>query len=370
MQLYSECNRHKEVALSRRHTTINDVAKLAGVSYQTVSRVINNKPYVSAAAKQRVQEVIDKTGYRPSPIARSLATARSATIGLVVPDISNPYFSAIARGVEQVAYANNYNVLLCNTGEDASRELEVLYTLDERFVDGVIACGLRQEDAPLQQALAQFRGSVLVNRQFPDETIPAIVVDDIWGGFIATQHLLQLGHTAVAFLAGPITSYSGDRRLQGYKQALAEANIECQPGWIQHCPPTVAGGATAAQSMLANHPELSALFCYNDLIAVGALRHCAVQGQRVPENIAIVGYDNIMLSTLVSPPLTTCHVPREEMGSQAVSMLLSCINDEAETCHEIVVTPELIIRASTLGVDTAVTPQPAIYKEITQQGGA
>ena len=179
--------------MSRRRVTINDVAKLAGVSYQTVSRVINNKPNVSTTTRQRVQEIITETGYRPSPIARSLVTARTATIGLVVPDISNPYFSAIARGVEQVAYAHNYSVLLCNTGEDASRELEVLHTLDERYVDGVIACGLRQEDAPLQQALAQFRAAVLVNRRFADEAIPAIMVDDVLGGYMATQHLLQIG---------------------------------------------------------------------------------------------------------------------------------------------------------------------------------
>ena len=337
--------------------TINDVAKLAGVSYQTVSRVINNKPYVNVATRQRVQEVIDETGYRPSPIARSLATARTATIGLVVPDISNPYFSAIARGVEQVAYAHDYSVLLCNTGEDALRELEVLHILDERYVDGVIVCGLRHEDALLQKALTRFRAAVLVNRRFADETIPAIMVDDVLGGYIATQHLLQIGHTAVGFVAGPINSYSGVKRLQGYQQALAEANIVCQTGWVQHCLPTVTGGEAAANSLLIDHPELTALFCYNDLVAVGVLRHCAVQGRRVPEDLAIVGYDNIMLATLVSPSLTTCHVPREDMGSQAVSMLLSCINDEAERCDEIVVMPELIIRASTVGMDTAVTPQ-------------
>lgn len=343
--------------MSRRRVTIDDVAKLAGVSYQTVSRVINNKPYVSPATKQRVQKVIDETGYRPSPIARSLATARSATIGLVVPDISNPYFSAIARGVEQVAYANNYNVLLCNTGEDASRELEVLHTLDERFVDGVIACGLRQEDEPLQQALAQFRGAVLVNRQFLTNTFPAVMVDDVLGGYMATQHLLELGHTAVAFLAGPTTSYSGVRRLQGYQQALSEAGITRQPGWIRHCSPTVAGGKTAAESMRTNHPEISALFCYNDLVAIGALRDCAAAGQHVPQDTAIVGYDGITMSELVSPSLTTCHVPRVDMGSQAVSMLLDCLDDETNSCGEIIFTPELIVRTSTAKANTAVAAQ-------------
>ena len=349
--------------MSRRRVTIDDVAKLAGVSYQTVSRVINNQPHVSPATKQRIQEIIAETGYRPSPIARSLVTARTATIGLVVPDISNPYFSAIARGVEQVAYANNYNVLLCNTGEDASRELEVLHTLDERYVDGVIGCGLREEETLLQKALAPFPAAVLVNRRFADKATPAILVDDVLGGFIATQHLLQMGHTAVGFIAGPTSSYSGVRRLQGYKQALFEAGIEPQVSWAQHCAPTVAGGETTAGSLLANHPEITALFCYNDLVAVGALRYCATVGQRVPEDIAIVGYDDIMLATLVSPPLTTCHVPRVEMGSQAVAMLLNCLNDETESCNEIVVTPELVVRASTtLGADTAVVAKqkPAI----------
>ncbi len=341
--------------MSRRRVTIDDVAKLAGVSYQTVSRVINNKPYVSETTRQRVQEVIAETGYRPSPIARSLVTARTATIGLVVPDISNPYFSAIARGVEQVAYSKNYNVLLCNTGEDASRELEVLHALDERYVDGVIVCGLREEDALLQEALVHFRAAVLVNRRFADETIPAIVVDDVLGGYLATQHLLQMGHTAVGFIAGPTTSYSGAKRLQGYEKALTEAGLERQIDWVQHCPPTVVGGQLATQTLLANHPEITALFCYNDLVAVGALRDCAAVGRRVPQDMAIVGYDDIMLATLVSPPLTSCHVPRVEMGSQAVSMLLNCINNETDRCDEIVVTPELVVRASTMGVDTAVS---------------
>ena len=352
MRLQPRFNRLKEIAMSRRRVTIDDVAKLAGVSYQTVSRVINNKPYVSPTTKQKVQEVIDETGYRPSPIARSLATARTATIGLVVPDISNPYFSAIARGVEQVAYAHNYSVLLCNTGEDASRELDVLLTLDERYVDGVIACGLRQEDAALQKALAQFQAAVMVNRRFANEAIPAIVVDDVLGGYMATQHLLQLGHTAVGFMAGPSASYSGAKRLQGYEQALAEGGIKRQAGWVLSCPPTVSGGETAADSLLANHPELSALFCYNDLVAIGALRNCSVVGRRVPEDVAIVGFDDIAMATLVSPSLTTCHVPRVDIGSRAVSMLLNCLNNKTDRCNEIIVTPELIIRASTSGVAT------------------
>jgi LacI family transcriptional regulator len=340
--------------MNQRRMTISDVAELAGVSYQTVSRVINNKPDVSAATRQRIQDIIAETGYRPSRIARSLVTAHTATIGLIVPDISNPFFSAIARGVEQVASTQGYTVLLCSTGEDASRELEVLHMLDERYVDGVIVCGLREEDTLLQKALSQFRAVVLVNRRLADETIPAIMINDVLGGYLAVQHLLQLGHTAIGFVAGPITSYSGARRLQGYDQALAEAGIVHQADWVQHCIPTVAGGETAAHSLLANHPQLSALFCYNDLVAAGAMRDCMMSGRRVPEDIAIVGFDDIMLAGLMSPSLTTCHVPREEIGSQAVSMLFDCLKDDIERCHEIVVDPELVVRGSTVGRKTAV----------------
>jgi len=333
--------------MSRRRITIDDVAELAGVSYQTVSRVINSRPDVSDSTRQRIQEVIAETGYRPSHIARSLATARTATLGLAVPDISNPFFSVIARGAEQMASEHGYSILLCNTGEDTSRELEVLNLLHERYVDGVIVCGFRQEDAPLQKVLSQFNAVVLVNRRLEEEAFPAVLVDDVLGGYLVTQHLLQMGHTAVGFVAGPTNSYSGTRRFQGYKQALADAGIEPKEGWVEYCTPTVVNGEKAAHILLETHPELSALFCYNDLVAIGAFRGCKALGLHVPADIAIAGFDDIMLAGVVSPSLTTCRVPRVEMGSLAVSMLIDYINDKADRRGEIVVKPELIVRAST-----------------------
>lgn len=333
--------------MSRRRVTISDVAKLAGVSYQTVSRVVNNKPDVSESTRKRIQKIIKETGYRPSQIARSLVTARTATIGLVVPDISNPFFSAVARGVEQLAYSQGYSILLCNTGEDVTRELDVLHTLHERYVDGVIVCGLRQEDALLQEALANFKAAVLVNRRLQGEPVPAVLVDDELGGYLNTQHLIQMGHTAIGFLAGPAASYSGTQRRLGYSRALADAGIPLRERWITYFTPTVADGETAAEVMLSANPELTALICHNDLMAVGALRYCASSLRRVPEDIAIIGFDDIMLATLVSPPLSTCHVPRVEVGRIAVSMLIEQINDQADPSVEIVIQPHLVIRAST-----------------------
>lgn len=333
--------------MSRRRVTIDDVADLAGVSYQTVSRVINNRPDVREATRQRVQEVIDETGYRPSHIARSLATSRTSTIGLVVPDISNPFFAVIARGAEQVATERDYTILLSSTNEDVSREVEVLNMLDERYVDGVIVCGFRQKDELLQEALSHFKAVVLVNRRLDGEVLPAVLVDDALGGYLVTRHLLQEGHTAVGFLAGPSNSYSGAGRLRGYEQALAEAGITPEKGWVKHCTPTVYHGQEAACELLETRRELSALFCFNDLVALGALRGCDALGFRVPADVAIAGFDDIMLAGVVSPALTSCRVPREEMGRLAASMLLDCIDKGAGCCSEIVVKPELAVRSST-----------------------
>jgi LacI family transcriptional regulator len=334
--------------MSQRRVTISDVAELAGVSYQTVSRVINNNPNVSATTRQRVKTIIAETGYRPSHIARSLVTARTATLGLVVPDISNPFFSALARGADQVASENGYSILLCNTGEDAVREIDVLNLLHERTVDGVIICGSRQDDVQLQEVLSQFDAAVLVNRRLAGALIPAVLVDDALGGAMLTQHLLQLGHKEIGFVAGPAASYSGQQRLQGYQMALGEARIELQPSWVRHCLPTTTAGEETARALLASCPELSALFCYNDLVALGALRACAASGKQVPADIAVTGFDDIMLAGVVSPALTTCHVPRAEVGSRAVTMLLDCIEERVEKCDEIVIKPELVIRESSV----------------------
>ncbi len=334
--------------MGRRRVTIDDVAELAGVSYQTVSRVINNSPFVKDETRERVQKVVAETGYRPSRIARSLVTARTATIGLIIPDISNPFFSAVARGADQVASEHGYSILLCNSSEDASREIDLLNLLHERYVDGVIVCGSRQEDTPLTEALSQFRAAVLVNRRVAGGSIPAVLVDDALGGTMITQHLLQLGHKAIGFVAGPKNSYSGRQRLHGYEQALAAADIEPRPGWVQHCLPTTTAGEETANLLLSANPELTALFCYNDLVALGALRQCGALGHHVPADIAVTGFDDIMLAGVVAPALTTCHVPRVEIGSRAVTMLLSCVDDERDICDEIVIKPNLIVRDSTV----------------------
>jgi LacI family transcriptional regulator len=326
--------------------TMADVAREAGVSSMTVSRVINNKGEVCPVTRQRVQEIIERLGYRPSGIARGLATQRTGTLGLVVPDVANPFFSDVARGVEHVAYAEGYNTFLCNTEEDPHRELAVLKSLEEKRVDGLVLCSSRLDDGELRAVVARHPTVVLVNRRLEGDRVRSVLVDDETGGRLATQHLLQAGHRAVGFLAGPTVSHSGRQRAEGYRAALAAAGLPYNPAWVRHCSPVVEGGQEAARELLTAHSELTALVCYNDLVAVGALQACADLGRQVPGDVAVVGYDDIPLSALVTPPLTTCRVPRYELGVQAVRLLLDQIDGCPDECDEIVLRPELTVRAS------------------------
>jgi DNA-binding LacI/PurR family transcriptional regulator len=176
--------------------------------------------------------------------------------------------------------------------------------------------------------------------------VDAVLLADKEGAQVATQHLLRTGHRAIGFLAGPLTSYSSQQRTKGYHAALAAAGISLNAGWVRSCSYETEDGREAAKALLSDHPELTALFCYNDLVAVGALQACAELGRRVPDDLALVGFDDIPMAALVIPPLTTCHVPRYDLGDQAMRLLLKRIDGFAEICSEIVLPLELVVRAS------------------------
>jgi LacI family transcriptional regulator len=334
-----------------KRITIADVAREAGVSTMTVSRVVNDKDGVSSATRKCVQAVVDRLGYRPSNIARGLVTKRTGTLGLVMPDVSNPFFSEVARGAEHVAYGQSYNVFLCNTEENVDRELAVLKSLEEKRVDGVVLCSSRLNEEELEEATTRHPAAVLVNRRLESGHVGVVMIDDRRGARVATEHLLRRGHRAIGFLAGPPASHSGSQRTKGHQAALAASGVSYNSDWTKHCSPTVEGGRDAASDLLSEHDELTALFCYNDLVAVGALQACDEHGVHVPEDVAVVGCDDIPLAALITPPLTTSRGPRYELGKQAMQLLLRQIDgcpEESEhgPCTEIVLQPELIIRAS------------------------
>ncbi len=328
--------------------TMADVAREAGVSLMTVSRVVNNKGEVSEATRQRILKVIEKLGYRPSGIARSLATSRTGTIGLIVPDISNPFFADLAKGVEKVAYSEGYNVFLCSTEENPQRELKVLESLAEYRVDGVLLCSSRLDEEHLVNSLGFFYSAVLVNRALErrDLAVGTVMVDDVRGGEIATLHLINEGRKRIGFLAGPETSHSGRNRFKGYRTALDQAGIPYDPEVVLHCASNVEGGYEAAKTLLSKNSDVTALFCYNDLVAVGALRACNEMGVKVPDDVSVVGFDDIMLAGLVTPGLTTCRIQREELGERSATMLLEQMGGCSGHCETVVLVPELVVRES------------------------
>jgi LacI family transcriptional regulator, galactose operon repressor len=341
--------RSRTTLTSPTKVTIEDVARAAGVSRQTISRAINNRGEISPETRHRVLNIAEEMGYRPSGIARGLATRHTRTLGLVVPDNANPFFSEVARGAEDVAYSEGYRVFLCNTNEEQERELAVLQSLEENRVDGVVLCSSRLYINQLHTIVARFPASVLINRRLEDDEVGMVLIDDELGGQTATQYLIQIGHKAIGFLAGPPTSYSGKLRAKGYRNALIAAGLPDNANWIHHCFPTVEGGQQAAHELLLAQPDLTALFCFNDLVAVGVLHACADLNLIVPNDIAVVGFDDITLAGLVTPALTTCHVPRYDLGAQAMHLLLSRIQGcSSEGCKEIILRPELVIRSSTL----------------------
>ena len=335
-----------EVVMSKR-VTMTDVAHEAGVSLMTVSRVVNKKDGVSDETRQRVLEVVDTLGYRPSSIARGLVTKHTNTLGIVVPDIANPFFSSIARGAEQQAYAETYSVFVGNTDEEPKRERAILESLEDKRVDGILLCSSRLDEAELAEVVDRFPAVVLVSRKLDhDGCVGIILIADEFGGKIATQHLIRSGHRNIGLITGPQISHSTRGRFKGYQIALEQAGLPFNPDWVQYCSPVIEQGKETAYQLLEKNPELTALFCHNDLVAVGVLQACEQLGLDVPDDIAIVGFDDVDLAAIVSPALTTLRVDRSEIGRTAMRMLLSQIKDCSETPQEIVLQPELIVRES------------------------
>jgi len=338
----------------KKRSTQDDVARLAGVSRATVSYVINNLSggniRISEQTRQRVLYAIRELNYQPNALARSLATQRTNTLALVVPDISNPFFSGITRGVERIARSANYIVLLGNAEEDPKHESQLLEILEERRVDGVVSCSSRLPDADLRELLEGYPAVVLVNRLIEknDNRAPvdSVIIDEMAGGQLATQHLIFLGHQIIGMINGPEHSFSARGREAGYRNALEAAGLPVREEIIHHCQPTVESGQEAAEKLLTDHPEVTALFCYDDMVAIGALKAAERLTRRVPGDLAIVGFDDSLLAGLVTPSLTTCRVPKERLGELALQLLLDRINNPSDPPKELVLQPELIIRES------------------------
>jgi LacI family transcriptional regulator len=320
--------------------TIRDVARAARVSPSTVSRALSGSGLVSPGTRQRVERAAARLSYEPSRAARSLVTGRTGSLGLIVPDLSNPFFPSIVKGVQGRAQADSLAVFVADSGEDQRSEARLIRALASQ-VDGLLLCSPRSS-ADLLPELAAGTATVLVNRCVGD--LPAITVDNAAGMRQAVAHLVALGHKRVGYVAGPAASWSGERRLSGLRAAAAAAGVELVE--IGNFAPQFEGGLAAADIVIA--ARLSAVIAFNDVVAFGLVSRFSARGVRVPDQISVVGWDDIPTARMSSPALSTVALPKEEVGRQAVDLLLELIQqpDQARPTHRELPT-QLMVRDST-----------------------
>lgn len=328
--------------------TLNDVARLANVSRQTVSRVINNKAAVSPETERRVRAAIAELDYRPNSHARSLVTNRSRVLGLVVPSISQPYYPEIARGVEDGAYEADYSVFLSHTGGDPARELRTLERLRDHRVDGVIICNSRLDDEALTQATAALSPVVLVNRRVPHVSGTVIWMGYHSGTMLAIEHLHALGRRRIAYLGYNYANRVDAARFRGYQTGLERAGMRFDTSRVLRDANTFHGGYDAMRAFLATGVEIDGLFASNDMMAIGAMRYALTHGINVPGDLAIVGFGGSDITSMVTPDLTTVSMPLYSIGITAVQELLQLLNGTGAQHRQLNIEPEILVRGSSV----------------------
>ena len=333
---------------NRSRVNIRHVAREAGVSQQTVSRVLNNRPDVAAETRQRVQEVIAKLGYRPSALARGLSSQRTYTLGLITADFSDYFFTQVIAGAEAEARQYGYRFMLGSTERNPEDEPEYIRLLTEHHVDGILFArpSTEPDHRHLVSLLRDGVPVVTTAYHIPGEALTVIDVDNIDGGQQAASCLLERGHRQLALITGPGTWKSVQDRTQGYSIALEAAGVSVAPELIAEADWSFRGGYQAAQKLLAAGLPFSALFAHNDQMAIGALRALREAGRRVPEDISVIGYDDIPIAEYCEPPLTTIRQPMREVGAIAARLLIQTIELLGVQQGEMLLRPELIVRKS------------------------
>jgi LacI family transcriptional regulator len=290
---------------------------------------------------------MEALNYQPNAVARSLRQGKTNTIGLVLPDIANPFFSEISRGIADEAFEKGYSVFLCNTELDMQRELFHVNVLSNNQVDGIIFVAAGDQADSLDFLLHRKMPLVMIDRNVPNVEADVVLTDHQLGGFLATRHLLELGHTRIACIAGPSSISPSSERITGYRKALEQAGIVPDDDLIirgDYHPQT---GMDITQTILHIHPRPTAIFALNDLMAIGALRALAEAGYVVPRDMAVVGYDDLEIARFINPPLTTIAQPKKEIGRQAVNLVVERMSSKNRPPSRLVLPPELIVRRST-----------------------
>jgi LacI family transcriptional regulator len=326
---------------------MRDVAERASVSVTTVSHVVNKTRPVSDELRQRVLTAMDELGYQPNLLARSLRRGHTHTIGMIVPDSTNPFFAEVARGVEDTSFKQGYSVILCNSDGDLDKEVFYANVLAERRVDGIlfVAAGISTEQ--IRDLQARRMPVVVVDREIPDVAVDSVLADNARGGKSATRYLIDLGHRRIGCIVGPSDVTPSAERITGYRQALDEGGIPVDEALIVKGDFQYESGYQAACQLLAMDDPPTAIFACNDLMAVGAISAAVEVGRRVPTDLSVVGFDDVRLASFANPPLTTIVQPKYEMGVIAATMLLERIREHEIPPRRQMLDTSLLVRRST-----------------------
>lgn len=328
--------------------TIYDVAKLSGLSKTTVSRVINNHSYVSEEKKNLVLKAMKELNYTPNPSARKLRGQVTTTIGVIVPRIVNPFFSYLVDSIEQVAYKNGYHVLIFQSNEDKEKELAFLNLLKTKQVDGIIMTSI-ENDWSIIEPFTESGPILLCNEYVNNASVPIVRLDQYKGAYIGVKHLLEKGHRKIGYCTGGLFAEEGkDKdRNQGYQKALQEAGIEPDPKWIFVNQHSIEDGKQVVKKILSMEDRPTAIFTGSDEIAGGMMIEAKECDLKIPNDLAIIGFDDQPLAQMLDPKLTTIRQPIDQMGVKAMETLIDMLNDSEVKVETFELPIELVVRSST-----------------------
>jgi LacI family transcriptional regulator len=331
-----------------KRTTLDDIAQAAGVSKQTVSRALNNKGEIDPETKERILKLAADLRYRPNHLARAFHTQQTRLIGFLVPDIANPFFAEVARGLQDAAIALDYHVIICNTDENPQTEIAMMEHLASQGIDGMITSTTRAPITQILQFADSFKPIVVINRRIEHPNICAVMSKNRDGARFAVEKFMQEKRTAPGMLAPSNLIGKESARARGFIETLAEHNHPIEPSRLSRGQPTLNGGYQAAKNLFAVHPETDAIFTYNDLMALGAIRACHEAKRRIPQDISIIGFDDIQLASVSFPALSTIRIDKHAMGQKAFEQVLEAIQHPNERPPEITLEVEFVARETTL----------------------
>lgn len=331
--------------------TIKEIAKLAEVSTATVSKILNKKDNnISDATRQKVLEIVEEYNYIPNTVARSLVTRQTKTIGLVIPDIANPFFPELARGAEDKANESGYNIIFCNTDDNLEKEEKYINMLIEKMIDGIIFTQSAKRTEGFEKLKLGSTPIVLIDRNMELQgVVGKVLVDNFTGAYEGVNYLLAKGYKKIAFITGALTTDTSENRLLGYRKALEDFGIPYNEEFVLAGEYKSEWGFSAIKQLFENKIDFDAVFCGNDLIALSVIKALKDFEKSIPEDIAVLGFDDIYMAKFIEPELSTIRQPNYEMGYKAVEMLIEVLEDSTERKipKELILNTELVIRQST-----------------------